>query len=310
MKKRQLENLLKSQSENIVPSVFDKIKDKINTDNSQNHNEKQINYNVKFNKKFNFKPFIAIAAAIIIMMTVIMTNNYYNGEMTTIYLDINPSFGLVISNSYKVIDVIEPDDQDLNCELELQGQNYENAITNIINYAINENIIVMNNTQYDNAISISALENDTKGNNLVSNLNTKMTKMFNNKNIVCEIIDTPYSNNTRREAVDMRISPGKLNIIKRIVMLDNSKPVSYYVDKTVWELNEIYKQLLIQNQNNQHIDNQPNDNLDNNLPNNPPNNPPSDIGSGDSGSGSNNGSGIGSGSGNDDDNGNGNGLGR
>ena len=204
MRKKDLEKLIISQRKNIVPSVFDSIKEKINNSNPvvlQPANKKKVH------KIFSFKPVIALAAVIMLVFIALMTNNYFTSEMSIIYLDINPSLGLVIGNNYKIIDVIETDEFNLKDELKLVGKNIDDGVLSVINYAIDENLI--DKELADNALSIAALEGDTKGNEIVQNLNQKMMSVFLEKEITCEIIDNSYTEDLKTEAFKNNMGTAK-----------------------------------------------------------------------------------------------------
>ena len=285
MRKKDIEILIASQRENIVPSVFDNIKQNLNFTFNADEKVKKTSFKINF----GFKPLMALLTVLIIAVTLIFGNTYTdNTELSTIYLDINPSFGLVINKKLDIIKVIEPESQNINAEIKLIGKNIDDAVLLVLDYATKKGII---NRIEENALSISALEDDFKGNNIIKNLNQKINKYFIEKQIICRILDEAYSASIKEQANTLNISPGKLKIINRIIALDNNLTVKQLENKPIRFLNNLLKKYTeaLVNQDNLNTDNDTEDNNGNG--NNNDNGNGNNNGSGNS----NNGIGIGNG---------------
>jgi hypothetical protein len=230
MRKKDIEKLIISQRENVVPLNFENIKNKITPRREITQNKRKVRI---------FRPLIAAAAVILLIGGALFANGYYSAGMSTIYIDINPSLALTVNRSYNVLSV--NDESGLTENENITGMNIEDAALKIIELAINKDYIKSGNVQ--NAISFSVNEKDTKGAIIVKNIKSKAEKFLNARNIICEIMQEKFDDSVGKEAQNENISPGKMIIIKRIIELGGDYTFDELRDKTVRELNDILKQI-------------------------------------------------------------------
>jgi hypothetical protein len=237
MRKKDIEKLIISQREKVVPLNFENIKNKITPKREFTQNKRKVKI---------FRPLIAAAAFILLIAGALFANGYYSAEMSMIYIDINPSLALTVSRSYNVLSI--NDESGLTQNENIIGMNVEDAALKIVELAINKNYIKSGNIQ--NAISFSVNEKDIKGGNILKNIKSKAEKFLRDRNIICEILQEKFDDNVGKEAADENISPGKMIIIKRIITLGGDYTFYELKNKTVRELNDILKQLTEENETN------------------------------------------------------------
>ena len=252
MKKREIETMIKSQRDNIVPDVFNNII----ANASIPYGTVQEKSKKKYKQRI-FKMAAAIGMTVIVLISAIMHYNYQNAEMSTLYVDINPSLALVISRNYKVLSVTSSDeDTEITDELNLEGKSTDDAFAEIIDYAVLKGYI--NKDYEENAISISISNNDTKNVEILSKITKKLNEHFNKINIKCNILENFFSDETAISARELNISPGKLNLINKILSYDSTLSVQDLKEKSIRELSILLKELKINNDNNNNNEQQGN----------------------------------------------------
>lgn len=236
MNKKDIEKLLKSQAEIVVPDIYDKIKDNL-PDKTITKPKKTFTINL-------FKPLMAAAAAIILFIAAgVFSNSYFNAPMSIVYIDINPSIALTVSRNYKVTAISETENLTEGGK-GIIGLNIEEAALKIIDIAITKGYIKTNlQDGIKNAISISTNINDNNGGRIIQNINAKATNLLKERNIIFEIIEERFNENDRTEAQQSGISPGKMLLIRKIIALDSGYKINDLIELNIRELNTILKEL-------------------------------------------------------------------
>jgi hypothetical protein len=171
---------------------------------------------------------------------------YAEAEDSSIYIDINPSVEIITNNANEVKDVkILNDDGELMLyNLNLKGQDLDDAINIIIEKAIDYGYVKAEN--FSNEILISVSNNNKNKQNKVlnqvyENINRKLaSKGISNRNITKQNI----TKEEKEKADKLEISAGKLVLINKIIALNSSYTIKDLENKSVKELKEIYKKLI------------------------------------------------------------------
>jgi hypothetical protein len=247
MKNKDVEIMLKNSCKNIVPDVFENIKasnTEIFPDENQTLNKskiKKVRYNLNI-KKISF----ALCFIILIMISSFGSMIYAEAEDSSIYIDINPSVEIITNNANEVKDVkILNDDGELMLyNLNLKGQDLDDAINIIIEKAIDYGYVKAENISNEILISVSN-NNKNKQNKVLNqvyeNINRKLaSKGISNRNITKQNI----TKEEKEKADKLEISAGKLVLINKIIALNSSYTIKDLENKSVKELKEIYKKLI------------------------------------------------------------------
>ncbi len=204
--------------------------------------------NILFNLKkkntfFTFRKRIMILTSIFLLLVTTLYLDFEVYAQTTIYIDINPSFELIIDNNENVKKLnLKNEDALTNFyNIQFEGKSIEEVFYLIINTAIEKNFLDTNST--DNAILLGGYnKNFNKLNRIINKITEKLERSIAKNGLASEII---VEKATKKEVKikNLNISPSKLKLMNSIIKLDNSYQIESLQDLSITELNIIYKGL-------------------------------------------------------------------
>ncbi|MGL4773407.1 MAG: anti-sigma-I factor RsgI family protein [Clostridium sp.] len=164
--------------------------------------------------------------------------------------DINPSIEMGLDKDNKVIKYTSVNNDGIKLIGEKPPLNVSvnESIDYLVQNAIDEGYITSDGTS---TIALSATSDDEiLSNSLENSITDSANKALNRNGVNCNIEGGIASSEKREEALSYGITPGKLNIIKKLQELDPSVKIEDYKDATIKEIqNKIHELKGIGNSN-------------------------------------------------------------
>lgn len=209
------------------------------------NNNYRIGQEVSMKKRLNTKKAIAFVSAAASFMLVSGISAYaYFTPYSHVSLDVNPSVEYEVNRFDRVLSVdgVNEDGEDIINEID--ADNLENrSIEDAISMTIDE----ISNAGYfdseDGGIVITASSDDTAAaDELVSTLEDVATTELEENNDVAEVIAEAVGEQRVKEASELGVTPGKLNLVEKLI---ESAGDSETIDMNEW-LNRSVKDIMAQ----------------------------------------------------------------
>lgn len=232
MTENEIKDLLKEDcvflpSEDLKHKVICRVE---NFENSQNRQNKK--------SKISFGKMIAVAACFVLLLVAVLTSGLLSlTETDTIYMDVNPSIGLVV-NCYGTVKRVEffGDSVQYENDLNVKYKSIGSAIESVLSVYDDKGIL------RDADVYLS-VQNGGKNKKMLDKVCKKAGK-YSSKygyhfNVCKKNIDKGDCDGAKKH----NISPNKYNVILQIMQADNSYQIDQLKNKTMKELNKILESL-------------------------------------------------------------------
>lgn len=175
---------------------------------------------------------------------------YYKTPVSYISLDINPSieFGVNIFDRVVSAEGYNGDGKNVLAGLNVTGTNVVTAIRTVISSAINNGFVESDGST---VISVTSETDDTKtAQKLESETETGVNKALEEKGRTAVVVKDNVRLALRDEARELSITPGKLNLIKKLQAVDSLATIDQYRDEKVKEIMAATQEYADSNTNN------------------------------------------------------------
>lgn len=243
MRKKDVEKILEASGKRLVPDVLEKIK------NNDAELFSSIVFGTSEKPKRKSMPLalkravFAVCAVAVVFLAMFGAFFYIEADYSYIYIDINPSVEIVTKKdgSVKKLNALNDDGAHL-INFDYRGLDVEFVVDTILFKAIELGYIKKDG---GNEILISVLGKDSdRESKIMDKLYEKIEKRLKADNIKADVLKQRISKNDKDRADKLKISAGKLKLIEKIIELDPSKTIEGLKDKSVKELQAIYRYLL------------------------------------------------------------------
>ena len=207
--------------------------------------EVEIPERADFNKKYFIKV-ASIAAAMVLVMGISFGAYAYNTPYSYISVDINPSVELTANRFDIIINAkgLNDDGEDILQNQSLKNKKVRDGVNVIVSEAAEKGYL---SKDREGAVLLTvSSKNQDKADKMKVDLEEKTKEEAEDIGVTIEVMSQNAALERRDQAFEMGITPGRLNLIEKLIAAGSEKKVSEYEDLTVKEIMKNIKDLKLE----------------------------------------------------------------